>query len=222
MQKIFKILILLAFILFVNSFYIPNNKYNYILVLHDKLRSEVINDLEEFPFEMVSGSAESINKLNLSIENDLKNKKLIALASFLFSSLLFFYNSANPSVSNIAILHAMEKDSKSFEASMCNNKPTLIDFYADWCGSCKAMAPVMRSLEMQYGDKINFITLDGTKKTNIDLVGRFKVDGIPHMAFMSKNNEVETALIGAVPKKIMKENLDALLKVFHIYLPFSD
>jgi thiol-disulfide isomerase/thioredoxin len=191
-------------------------------VLHDKLRSEVINDLEEFPFEMVSGSAESINKLNLSIENDLKNKKLIALGSFLFSSLLFFYNSANPSVSNIAILHAMEKDSKSFEASMCNNKPTLIDFYADWCGSCKAMVPVMRSLEMQYGDKINFITLDGTKKTNIDLVGRFKVDGIPHMAFMSKNNEVETALIGAVPKKIMKENLDALLKVFHIYLPFSD
>jgi hypothetical protein len=39
------------------------------------------------------------------------------------------------------------------------------------------------------------------------------------MAFMSKNNEVETALIGAVPKKIMKENLDALLKVFtFIYL----
>lgn len=49
---------------------------------------------------------------------------------------------------------------------MCNGKPTVIDFYADWCESCKAMAPSMRSIESQYKDKVNFVTLDGSNTKN--------------------------------------------------------
>ena len=49
---------------------------------------------------------------------------------------------------------------------MCNGKPTVIDFYADWCESCKVMAPSMRSIETQYKDKINFVTIDGSNAKN--------------------------------------------------------
>jgi thiol-disulfide isomerase/thioredoxin len=49
---------------------------------------------------------------------------------------------------------------------MCNGKPTIIDFYADWCVSCREMAPSMRSVEMQYRDKINFVTIDGSDPKN--------------------------------------------------------
>lgn len=55
---------------------------------------------------------------------------------------------------------------RSLQVAVCNGKPTIIDFYADWCASCKEMAPSMRSVETQYKDRINFISVDGSNSKN--------------------------------------------------------
>jgi thiol-disulfide isomerase/thioredoxin len=60
------------------------------------------------------------------------------------------------------------------KAAVCNGKPTIIDFYADWCESCRAMAPSMRSMEAQYKDRINFISIDGSNSKN----GEFQATGV--------------------------------------------
>lgn len=99
------------------------------------------------------------------------------------------------------------------------------------------MAPSMRSVETQYRDRINFISVDGSNSKNgmtkvpvcssqspnlyltssllltADLVKMFRVDGIPHLAFIGSDQEVKTALVGAVPKPILKDQITALLQV---------
>ncbi len=99
----------------------------------------------------------------------------------------------------------------------------MIEFYADWCQSCKEMAPVMRSMELQYADRVNFITVNGVDQRNYDLVRKFKVDGIPHVAFLGSDHELKTSLVGAVPKGIMKDEIEALVSGSEIpYLGSSD
>jgi thiol-disulfide isomerase/thioredoxin len=92
-------------------------------------------------------------------------RKWIATASAIMGGLLFFFQHTQP-VSSVALLKAMERDSMDFSVALCNGKPTLVEFYADWCESCKAMAPTMRSIETQYKDRINFITIDGSSFKN--------------------------------------------------------
>jgi thiol-disulfide isomerase/thioredoxin len=108
-------------------------------------------------------------------------RKWIATASAIMGGLLFFFQHSQP-VNSVALLKAMERDSMDFSVALCNGKPTLVEFYADWCESCKAMAPTMRSIETQYKDRINFITIDGSSFKN----GMFEY--MDHDHFLGRDN----------------------------------
>jgi thiol-disulfide isomerase/thioredoxin len=138
------------------------------------------------------------------------NNLVIAGGSTLMGVACFLFLHSQPT-SSVALLKAMERDSAQIDRVLCNGKPTVVDFYADWCESCKVMAPSMRQLELQYRDSVNFITIDGANPKNSRLVGAFKVDGIPHVAFVTPEAEVKTALVGAVPKQVLDSQLEALL-----------
>lgn len=92
----------------------------------------------------------------------------------------------------------------------------------------------MRAMEFKYRDKVNFITLNAMQPKNgkLDItlsmhclylllsssligimVDAFKVDGIPHIAFLDPSNEVKTALVGAVPKQILDQEISSLVQV---------
>ena len=73
------------------------------------------------------------------------------------------------------------------------------------------MAPTLKSLEQEYGDRINFVMVNGEKSESWGLIEAFGVDAIPHLALVSANGDVETALIGPIPKHIMEQDLDVLL-----------
>ena len=148
---------------------------------------------------------------SVSLENVSRMNKVAAVASSLFGALVFWLQTSNP-INGVTILHAMEADSIPIAQAICNGKPTVIDFYADWCESCKVMAPTMRQMEVMYGDRINFIAVDGTNPKNTALVDRFRVDGIPHVAMMLPSTEVRTSLIGALPKQVVEEEIAALAK----------
>jgi len=135
--------------------------------------------------------------------------RLAAVEASVLATGIFALQVANP-VSGVTLLRAMEADSLPVASAICNGKPATIDFYADWCESCKAMAPTTRALEVTYGDKVNFIALDGTKPRNAGVVDTFRVDGIPHVALLGADTELKTLLVGALPRQVVEQDIVAL------------
>ena len=141
---------------------------------------------------------------------DKRNNVVLAVSSALFALALFVYQKTSP-VSAVGLLRAMEADSTPINVAVCSGKPTVVEFYANWCENCKVMAPAMREMEFSYNERVNFITVDGSNPKNSELVQRFHVDGIPHLAFLGPQSEFKTALIGAVPKSILVSEINALV-----------
>jgi len=86
--------------------------------------------------------------------------------------------------------------------------PVMVDFYADWCGPCKMIAPAVEEIAKEYDGKINVC------KLNVDEAGqtaaKYRVSSIPFIGFF-KNGELVDQLIGAVPKENITVKIDSLL-----------
>lgn len=91
-----------------------------------------------------------------------------------------------------------------------NGKPTLLEFYANWCSSCRAMAKDLAALKAVYQDRVNFVMLNVDNSKWLPEIQQFGVDGVPHFVFLNARQEVEGVAIGLQPKEIMAKNLEAL------------
>ena len=106
--------------------------------------------------------------------------------------------------------NVMHIDGKQFQDEVVKSgKPVIVDFYADWCGPCQAMAPVLDQLSKEYDGKVKFVKVD--TDDNQELAGQFGIMSIPTMMFFSKG-KVEDMLVGAVPATVLKSKLDAIVK----------
>jgi thioredoxin len=87
-------------------------------------------------------------------------------------------------------------------------KPCIIDFYADWCGPCKKIAPVMKELAAEYKDDILIY------KINVDnereLAAYFGINSIPMILFIPKEGKPQAAM-GALPKQTIVDQIDRFL-----------
>jgi thiol-disulfide isomerase/thioredoxin len=97
------------------------------------------------------------------------------------------------------------------EVALENGKPTLMEFYANWCTSCQAMAEDMAQLRQQYGDQVNFVMLNVDNSKWLPEVLEYRVDGIPHFVFLNRQATAIAQTIGEIPQQIMAANLDALI-----------
>jgi thioredoxin len=86
--------------------------------------------------------------------------------------------------------------------------PVLVDFYADWCGPCKMIEPIINQLSKEYGGKVKFVKVD--TDANQELAMQFGIMSIPTVMFFTKG-KVEDIVIGAVPPAVLKSKLDSLL-----------
>ncbi len=97
------------------------------------------------------------------------------------------------------------------DVALENGKPTLMEFYANWCTSCQAMAEDMAQLRQQYGDRVNFVMLNVDNSKWLPEVLEYRVDGIPHFVFLSQQGSAIAQTIGEIPHSVMAANLDALI-----------
>jgi thiol-disulfide isomerase/thioredoxin len=109
-----------------------------------------------------------------------------------------------------ATLATIAEDSVPLEVALTNGKPTLMEFYANWCSSCQTMAPDIAALEQEYGDRVNFVMLNVDNTKWLPEVLSYRVDGIPHFVFLGQDGQAVAQTIGKQPRSIMAENLVAL------------
>ncbi len=86
--------------------------------------------------------------------------------------------------------------------------PVFLDFYADWCGPCKAIAPILEELSQRYGDRIKFVKVDVDK--NPYAAQAFRVQSIPTLALL-KDRQVVDMMVGAVDRRRIEEALAKVL-----------
>lgn len=98
---------------------------------------------------------------------------------------------------------------KNFQTEVLDSElPVMVDFYADWCGPCKMMAPLVKKLAEEYEGRIKIGKLNIDENT--ELAQQYKVMSIPSFLFF-KNGSVTGTIVGARSESSMKNALDELL-----------
>ncbi len=86
--------------------------------------------------------------------------------------------------------------------------PAIIDFYADWCGPCKMVAPVLEELSTEYEGKINIYKVD--TESEQELAAAFGIKSIPSLLFIPSDGQPQMAQ-GALPKEALQEAINNVL-----------
>lgn len=86
--------------------------------------------------------------------------------------------------------------------------PCLIDFYADWCGPCKMVAPILEELSKEFDGKINIYKVN--TEVEQELAAAFGIQSIPSMLFCPKDGKPQMAM-GALPKQAMTDAINEVL-----------
>ncbi|MGD9977439.1 MAG: thioredoxin [Bacteroidales bacterium] len=99
---------------------------------------------------------------------------------------------------------------KNTEWKFEGDKPAIIDFYADWCGPCKMVAPVLEELSKEYDGKLNIYKVD--TEAEQELASVFGIRSIPSLLFIPMNDQPQMAM-GALPKDTFKKAFKDVLGV---------
>ncbi len=91
---------------------------------------------------------------------------------------------------------------------MASDKPVVIDFWAEWCGPCRMIGPIIEELAEEYKDKVVIGKCD--VDSNDDIVAQYRVRNIPTVVFI-KGGAVVDKVVGAASKDALKAKVEALL-----------
>jgi thioredoxin 1 len=105
--------------------------------------------------------------------------------------------------------HPADVQDATFEKEVLQNStPTLVDFWAPWCGPCRMVAPIVEEIAGEYDGKLNVRKMNTDE--NLQVPGRFGITGLPTLVVF-KNGEEVARIVGARPKSDVKRHIDAVL-----------
>ena len=99
-----------------------------------------------------------------------------------------------------------EIDMSSFKTEVINSdKVTVVDFFADWCGPCRKLSPIMDEIEQELSGKAKFTKINTDE--NIPLAQEYQISGIPTL-LVFKNGELVERMVGLMPKSSIITNIE--------------
>jgi len=149
-----------------------------------------------------SESREPILKTNLRI-------MLVLIISIVIISMLFLKNLFFKST---YLLKSFGELSVDPEIAFTNNKPTFLEFYAEWCEVCKEMAPQVSSLKDEYEKDITFVFLNVDNQKWGNYIQKFSVNGIPQVNLFDKKGNLISTFIGKQDEIKIRESINNLEK----------
>ena len=123
-----------------------------------------------------------------------KAQKIILLAASLLLALLLFF--VRNGFSSDQSLDQLARNSLRPEVALNNARPTVLEFYADWCEVCQEMAPSMYYLKRDFQDKINLVLLNVDNDEWLDLIEKYDVNGIPQLNLFDADGKMIGKSIG--------------------------
>ena len=151
---------------------------------------------------MQSESREPFLKANLKI-------MLIFIISILIISLVLFRNLF---FNSTILLKSFGELSVDPEIAFTNDKPTFLEFYAEWCEVCKEMAPQVSAFKDEYEKDINFVFLNVDNKKWGNYIQKFAVNGIPQVNLFDKKGKLISTFIGKQDEMKIRESINNLEK----------
>ena len=105
--------------------------------------------------------------------------------------------------------NAREVTDRTFEQEVLQSTPpVLVDFWADWCGPCKAIAPIVEALANEYEGRLKVMKLDVDE--NPRTASTYKVQSIPTLLIF-KDGRLAERIVGAVPKHVIVDKLQSVV-----------
>ena len=132
---------------------------------------------------------------------------LVFLSICLVISLFFIRNGFKAN----SMLDELAKNSLLPENALSNGKPTVLEFYADWCEACKEMAPDMVDAKRQNANKVDIVLLNVDNSRWNDLIEKYDVNGIPKLAFFDDKGEFRGFSLGVRKYNELNEIFFALI-----------
>ena len=147
-----------------------------------------------------SESREQILKTNF------KTTLILIISIFIISMILF----KNVFFKSTYLLKSFGELSVDPEIAFTNDKPTFLEFYAEWCEVCKEMAPQVSELKDEYEKNINFVFLNVDNQKWGNYIKKFSVNGIPQVNLFDKKGNLISTFIGKQEEKAIRNSIEKL------------
>ena len=149
---------------------------------------------------MQSENKEPLLKTNFKIV-------LVLIIAIVFISLILLRNLL---FQTTFLLKSFGELSVNPEIAFKNNKPTFLEFYAEWCEVCKEMAPKVSALKKEYEEDINFVFLNVDNQKWDNYIRKFQVNGIPQVNLFDREGNLISSFIGKQKEMTISNAIDQL------------
>jgi len=133
---------------------------------------------------------------------------ILFVSAIALTTLLFIYRGG---INSQGPLDTLARQSLAPEEALANGRPTVFEFYADWCEACRQMAPSMLAIERQIENKVDIVLLNVDNNSWQDLIDEYEVSGIPQLNFFNAQGKLAGKAIGVQSEEKLNKFVTSLL-----------